>query len=192
MKKLFICLHIFFFSLSFSLPDYKDCSNTNELVWKRSFKVFVERFFENKKGTYNDEDALISNQILTALDGPPEDIIRLKHNVIMAQACQAGQASVIANVLFNSKTEKAIFSLIHYLDEHGIFDSSPRCTIFYKDQNIKKRYKKRVTKWAMRTMNNVIERNYFLFNNKPTRVAKKELRKIKKQTKSRINFILLS
>jgi len=190
MKQYVLFFSLCFFTLSFSLPDYKNCQNTNQLVWDTSFEAFVKRYFESKKGTYNEENGLISEQLLTAMGGPPEDIIRLKDSVIMAQACQAHQASVVAAVWLCPKKEKALFALVHYYDDKGVYHSDPRCTIFYKDSQMKDVYEQKIVTWVKDTFNSLIEKDYALFNDdKPAQVAKKELDDLKKKAESRIYFV---
>lgn len=92
------------------------CANTdmNQLVWARGFEEALDDFFGAERGVYYWADAPVSEQVLSGLGGPPNDLERLRGGLVMGSACRAHSCDERAAVIVQCPSTIVAVGVKHF------------------------------------------------------------------------------
>ena len=130
--------------------DVSELADTNQLVWDKSFKKHTEAFFKNQKGTLLWSNGLLWEQVITAMGGPPDDIVQVMPTVFLATACRQHYCPEKGAYIVSGQLE--LYGVIGYqkAGEHSdIFDEG-FMTVFYHDDASKSELLKHLVEWQKR------------------------------------------
>lgn len=137
-------LSIFIFLLVTPLVSYgsnfsiSKMTNTNQLIWNDGFRAHVKDFFGHAKGEYFWKGPL-SEQVLSGLGGPPDDIKKIDDNTYLATACRAHSCPEKAAYVVQKDLE--LFAIISYKcpseDEYANYNDKGCLIIFFKNDKAK-------------------------------------------------------
>lgn len=112
------------------------CANTNmnQLVWEPGFQEAVDDFFGGERGTFYWANALLSEQVISGLGGPPNDLERLRGGLVMGSACRWQSCMERAAVIIQCPSTIIAVGVKHFPSAfepaHASRDLIPAFTIF--------------------------------------------------------------
>lgn len=129
------------------------CANTdmNQLVWEPGFEEAVDDYFGEERGDFYWADGLVSDQVITGLGGPPNDLERLGGGLVIGSACRAHSCPERAAVIVQCPSTIVAVGVKHFRcsSEPGrVFcDSLPTFTIF-SPPGAPELARERLTEWV--------------------------------------------
>lgn len=112
-------LFLFVLAPTVHSADFCKQSNTNQLVWNKSFERTIEAFFGSARASLYHEDAEIAEQAMTGLGGPPDKLKLLSEGRVLASACRAESCTEKAAVVVSCPDAVEAVGIIHYTCENS-------------------------------------------------------------------------
>jgi len=90
-------------------------TDTNRLVWDKTFDASARRFFGKLRGSYFWKNGLVAEQVMAGLGGPPDTIRKVDGTAFyLASACRAHSCIEKAAVILSAPDQPAAFAILHY------------------------------------------------------------------------------
>lgn len=109
-------------------------TNMNQLVWTPGFDDAVDAFFGRERADFYWDDGRVSDQVITGLGGPPNELERLPGGLMMGSACRAQSCPERAAVIVQCPSTVVAAGIKHFRCGKGrgdqLCDSVPTFTIF--------------------------------------------------------------
>jgi len=120
-----------------SVRNLDDCGDANQLVWSSDLQPAIQAFFGKARGSYLNDNALLSEQTEQVLSGAPDIRQHLPSGEWLFTACQAHDCGNKGAIVFDNAGEIEAVGIISF-DCHRVppgqvgCERAPELTIFVK------------------------------------------------------------
>lgn len=130
--------------------DVSELTDTNQLVWDKSFKKHTEAFFKNQKGTLLWSNGLLWEQVIAAMGGPPDDIVQVMPTAFLATACRQHFCPEKGAYIVSGQHE--LYGVIGYQKAggHSSISDEGFMTVFYQNDASISELLKHLVEWLER------------------------------------------
>lgn len=127
--------------------DPRDFTNANQLVWNDAFQTRATAFFGAAVGSYLGRPGPVSEQWMTALGGPPDQLEPLADGWQFA-ACRLHSCPEKAWVLLDGSGTIQIAALRHIFTPEGEESEGAILTIFFRNPEAVQNYREHAERWS--------------------------------------------
>lgn len=116
--------------------DFCAHHDTNGLVWNKAFEAGIRSYFGGQKAYLFWKGATIADQVIAGLGGPPDQLVRLDEDTVLASACRAHSCMEKAAVVIDCPSKVVAVGVVHYCSANkpGCVEQ-PELTLYLDGRN---------------------------------------------------------
>lgn len=145
LSNLLACLALLVGSAPSMASNFCAFDNTNQLVWETAFARSVEAYLGTSREDFLYPNGRVSEQVLSALGGPPDDLVKLAGGLVLASACRHQSCMEKAAVVIKCPNVIKSAAIINYACSKKDCADDAIATLFLGNQP-----DQRVGEWALK------------------------------------------